>query len=90
MTFVPILPKELDFPEILGLRTPLATLVLNTEEDYLYTLEGMKESDKILKQVFQKAHAAEKYRGSFHPGGHKFDRSMQSEAFDWYDRWLKN
>lgn len=90
MTFVPILPNELDFPEILGLRTPLATLVLNTEEDHLYTIQGMKESDKILKQVFQKAGAVEKYRGSFHPGGHKFDRSMQSEAFDWYDRWLKN
>lgn len=90
MTFVPILPNELDFPEILGLRTPLATLVLNTEEDHLYTIEGMKESDKILKHVFQKAGATEKYRGSFHPGGHKFDRKMQSEAFNWYDRWLKN
>ncbi len=89
MTYVPMLPKELDFPEILGLRAPLPTLVLNDSEDQLYTPEGMKTADTILKEVFEKAGAADRYKASFYPGEHKFDKPMQKEAFDWFDRWLK-
>ena len=90
MSYVPILPKELDFPEILGLRAPLPTLVLNDSEDSLFTLSEMKKADKILRDVFAKADASDKYRCSFHPGPHKFDLAMQKEAFDWFDQWLKS
>lgn len=89
MTYVPLLPNELDFPEILGLRAPLATLVLNDSEDGLYTLPEMKNADKILRDVYHKAKADDRYVCSFYPGPHKFDRKMQSEAFAWFDRWLK-
>jgi dienelactone hydrolase len=90
MSYVPILPKELDFPDILGLRAPLPTLVLNDSEDNLFTLSEMKKAEKILQDVFAKADASDKFRCSFHPGPHKFDLAMQKEAFDWFDRWLKN
>ena len=89
MTYVPLLPNELDFPEILGLRVPLPTLVLNDEEDNLYTLPEMKQADNILKEVFKKAGADNRYKCSFYPGPHKFDKKMQTEAFDWFDKWLK-
>lgn len=90
MTYVPLLPNELDFPEILGLRTPLPTLVLNDDDDELYTLSGMKQADKILKKVYKKANSADHYQCSFYPGPHKFDAKMQAEAFGWFDRWLKS
>jgi dienelactone hydrolase len=89
MTYVPVLPNELDFPEILGLRAPLPTLVLNDNDDELYTLPEMKKADAILRKVFQKAKASEHYQCSYYPGPHKFDAGMQSEAFAWFDRWLK-
>ncbi len=89
MTYVPLLPNELDFPEILGLRVPLPTLVLNDSEDGLYTLPEMQSADRILAQVYEKAGATDRYRCSFYPGEHKFDAAMQKEAFDWFDRWLK-
>ena len=89
MTYVPLLPWELDFPEILALRAPLPTLVLNDSADFLYTEPEMKRADGILRQVYAKAGAAERYRCSFYPGPHKFDSAMQAEAFDWFDRWLK-
>lgn len=89
MTYVPLLPNELDFPEILGLRVPLPTLVLNDEDDNLYTLPEMKQADEILKAVYNKANAADRYKCSFYPGPHKFDKKMQTEAFNWFDRWLK-
>ncbi|MEO5582765.1 MAG: hypothetical protein ABIR66_08735 [Saprospiraceae bacterium] len=89
MTYVPILPNELEFPEILGLRAPLPTLILNDSEDSLYTVPEMNKADNILKEVYEKAKASERYRCSFYPGPHKFDAKMQIEAFDWFDRWLK-
>jgi dienelactone hydrolase len=89
MTYVPMLPKELDFPEILGLRVPLPTMVLNDSEDGLYTLPEMNRANTILREVFEKANAADRYQCSFYPGIHKFDAEMQTEAFDWFDKWLK-
>jgi len=88
MLYVPLLPNELDFPEIFGLRAPLPTMVLNDEQDDLYTMPEMKRADSMLAEVFKKAGAPERYKCSFYPGPHKFDRKMQEEAFAWFDKWL--
>ncbi|WP_373520244.1 alpha/beta hydrolase family protein [Aquiflexum sp.] len=90
MTYIPMLPRELDFSEILALRAPKPTMVLNNNEDNLFTLGEMKRADEIISGIFQKAGALERYKCSFYPGPHKFDQAMQQDAFDWLDRWLKN
>jgi dienelactone hydrolase len=90
MIYVPGLPGLLDYPEILGLRVPLPTLVLNNSNDSLFTLDAMREADRTLTEVYAKAHAGDRYKASFYPGPHKFDLAMQAEAFAWFDRWLKS
>jgi hypothetical protein len=89
MIYIPGLPADLDYPEILGLRVPQPTLVQNDVDDALFTLPEMKRADEILSEVFAKAGAADRYRCTFYPGVHKFDRAMQNEAFAWFERWLK-
>jgi dienelactone hydrolase len=89
MAYVPLLPNELDFPEILGLRVPLPTLVLNDNDDELYTLPEMNRAEKILKEIYKKAKAEDHFKCSYYPGPHKFDAKMQEEAFNWFDHWLK-
>lgn len=89
MTYVPLLPRDLDFPEILALRAPAATMVLNCREDPLYTLPEMQRADAILRETFERAGAADRYRCNFYGGGHKFDLEMQADAFAWFDRFLK-
>jgi dienelactone hydrolase len=89
MMWVPGLPKYLDYPEILGLRVPLPTMVLNNNEDPLFTLSEMHQADGILRAVYEKAGAPERYACQFYPGPHKFDAQMQGDAFAWFDRWLK-
>ncbi|MCK5673622.1 MAG: hypothetical protein KAH95_09605 [Spirochaetales bacterium] len=88
MAFVPGLPGKIDFPEILGLRVPLPIMVLNNNDDSLYNLEEMRNADKMLKELYEKAGAEDKYRCSFYPGVHKFDSKMQKEAFTWFKKWL--
>jgi dienelactone hydrolase len=89
MTYTPLLSRYLDFPEILSLRAPLPTMVLNDIDDSLYTMPEMKKADEILKEIFSKAGAGDKYTGKFYPGPHKFDAEMQQDAFGWFDRWLQ-
>ncbi len=89
MIYIPGLPLDLDYPEILGLRVPLPTMVLNDIDDSLFTMPQMQRADTILQQVFEKAGAADRYRCNFYPGPHKFDLTMQNDAFAWFDRWLK-
>lgn len=88
MCFVPHLPRDLDFPEILGLRTPRATMIMNTHDDGLFTHAEMERAEGILTRVFASAGAPDRFKCAWHPGGHKFDLPMQREAFAWFDRWL--
>lgn len=89
MCYVPGLPHELDYPEIIGLNAPNPVLVLNNRQDQLFTMPEMERADRILTEVYRKAGAAGHYRANFYDGPHKFDRDMQKDAFAWFDRWLK-
>ena len=88
MIYVPHLATEMDYPDILGMRAPLPTMVQNNTEDPLFTLAEMRRADVMLRQVYEKADAGDRYSCSFYAGEHKFDIAMQEDAFDWFDRWL--
>jgi dienelactone hydrolase len=90
MAYTPLLPRDLDFPEILALRAPAATMVLNCTEDALYTVPQMQRADSMLRETFEKGGAAPMYRCNFYSGGHKFDLEMQKDAFEWFERHLKS
>jgi dienelactone hydrolase len=89
MLYPPLLPRFLDFPEVLALRVPLPSLVLASEGDPLFSLEEARRAGSMLTDIYAQAGAPEKARVSFHPGPHQFNRAMQEEAFAWLDRWLK-
>ncbi len=88
MCYVPLLPRDLDYPEVLGLRAPLPTLVINTRDDPFFTRTEMERADAMLGKVYASSGSPENYRGSWYPGHHQFNRAMQAEAFGWFDRWL--
>jgi dienelactone hydrolase len=89
MCYVPLLPRDLDYPEILGLRAPLPTLVINAREDPFFTLAGMQDAAAILTNVYTASGHPEKFACSWYPGHHQFNRAMQAEAFAWFNRWLE-
>jgi dienelactone hydrolase len=88
MIYIPHLARDLDYPEIFGLRAPRPALVLDDTEDVLFTLPEMRRADAMLHSVYASMGAADRYRCSYYPGPHKFDPPMQEEAFAWFDRWL--
>lgn len=89
MAYTPLLPQYLDFPEIAALRAPSPLFVQNNSSDELFSFGEMTRAGSILEEVYEKAGAAEALRVEFYPGPHKFDRTMQEDAFDWLDRRLR-
>ena len=55
MCYVPGLPRDLDYPEVLGLGAPNPVLVLNNRQDALFTMPEMERADRILTEVYKKA-----------------------------------
>jgi hypothetical protein len=88
MVYVPLLPRFFDFPEILGMRVPAPAMVQATTQDPLYTFKEVERSAELLSSVYQKAENADTFKFSSYEGPHKFDRTMQEDAFEWLDRWL--
>jgi len=88
MIYVPGAPALLDFPEILGMRAPLPTMVLATSQDPLYTRAETERAGQILRETWRKAGAPDAVQVQFHEGPHKLDREMQAQAFQWWERWL--
>jgi len=89
MLYIPLLSRYMDFPDVLGMRAPLPSLVLATEEDPLFKAEEVKQALNTLEQVYAKAGSPESFSWAIHPGPHQFDRAMQSQAFEWLDHHLK-
>lgn len=89
MTYVPLLPKDLDFPEILAMRAPAATMVLNNRQDQLFTPPEMQRADTMIADTFRRANASGRYKCNYYDGPHKFDGQMQQDAFEWFDKFLK-
>ena len=87
MVYIPGLPLDLDYPEVLGLRVPLPTLVLNDEDDSSRWPRCTGPIASWPRSTPRRRRGA--LYASFYPGPHKFDRPMQEEAFAWFDRWLK-
>src|SRR5258708_12452830 len=65
MCYIPGLPRDLDYPEILGLAPPNPVLVLTNRQDQLFTIPEIEQANRILTEVYKKAAAPGRYRTAF-------------------------
>lgn len=88
MTFIPGLYRSLDLADMVGLHAPNALLVQQCTADNLFPQAAMVGAVEKIDQIYRKAGAPEKFRGSFHAVPHSFTPAMQDETFAWFERWL--
>jgi len=88
MLYVPYLNRFLDMPDVIALRAPAPLMVQYDMEDQLYTIDGQKQADQKIAQIYSKMGYPDNYVGKFYPGPHKFDAEMQEDAFRWFEKWL--
>ncbi|MCS7239512.1 MAG: prolyl oligopeptidase family serine peptidase, partial [Thermoguttaceae bacterium] len=87
--FVPTLHRYLDLPDVVGMMAPKPLLVQQCAQDRLFPPEGMKESVEKIAAIYEKAGARGQFVGRFYDIPHIFSKTMQEEAFDWFDHHLK-
>jgi dienelactone hydrolase len=80
--------RYLDMPDLAALIAPRSVLVINGSRDQLFPLEGVKAAFAKIEQCFRKAGAPERQRCSLYDAPHQFNVKMQSEAWDWLERWM--
>jgi len=88
MIYIPGLPRYMDYPDLLAMRAPLPALVIASRHDPLFSVDEVLKAESVLKAVWKKAGAQEKFRLSWYDGPHQFNAAMQDEAFAWFDHHL--
>lgn len=87
--FLPAIHQYLDWPDIVALHAPKPLLVQQCEQDRLFPLAGMHESVDKIAAIYDKVGAKNQFTGSYYDVPHRFTRTMQDDAFAWFDEKLK-
>ncbi|MET0214877.1 MAG: alpha/beta hydrolase family protein, partial [Vicinamibacterales bacterium] len=80
--------RYVDLPDIAGLIAPRAVLVINGSQDRLFALEGVKMAFDKIARCYAKAGAPDRSRCRLYDAPHEFNLDMQTEAWEWFRRWL--
>ncbi|NUP76072.1 MAG: hydrolase [Nonomuraea sp.] len=82
----PGLARHLDIPDVASIAAPRPMLLLDGEQDTLFTPEGVRAAYAKLRAVWASRHAARHLRTEIRPGlGHVFTEPLQDEVFGWLD-----
>ncbi len=74
----PGLAPAFEWPEVAGVAERARFLVQFAAEDALFPSDGMRDADALLQHLFEDD--ADRYRSSWHPGGHVFTQEFLAEA----------
>jgi dienelactone hydrolase len=85
---VPGLYRFMDYPDVASLAIPSALLVINGSRDGLFNLDGVHASFEKLAACYKKAGVADRFRGRMYDTPHEFNTQMQTEAWEWLQRWI--
>lgn len=89
MMYVPRQYQFLDLPDIASLNVPQPLLIMNAEQDHLFPMEGMKAAEDKISRIYAKTGAPEKFQVNYYDVPHSMTITMQDDAFEWLERWLK-
>jgi dienelactone hydrolase len=81
--------NDLDYPDVASLACPKPMLFFAGEQDTLFPVPSVKDAYDKMRQVWESQGAGDKLVTRLVPGGHTFNATMQDEAFDWMDKYLR-
>lgn len=89
MIYVPGQMRYLDLPDVVSLNAPRPLFVINCLQDRLFTLAGMQAAERKLRAIYEKMESPERFHCRYYDVPHSLNVSMQNDAIDWLERWLK-
>ena len=85
----PSVYRALDHPDIAAIGAPRPLLVLQCEQDGLFSLDSMRAACDDICRVYQDCGHPERFTPRFYDVPHCLNRQMQEEMFAWLDQWLE-
>lgn len=84
------LANYMDLPDVAALACPKPMLFFNGADDKLFPVEGVKESYRVMREVYDSQQAGDKLVTRIWPGKHFFSKAMQAEVLKFFNRALSN
>lgn len=78
-----------DFPLLASLIAPRPMLILNTDKDRIFPLDGVVDVYQKTRQVYQALDAEENIGLALYEGPHKDTQPLRVSAFHWFERHFK-
>jgi dienelactone hydrolase len=87
--FVPGLAATFELSDVVSVGMPAALMVQQCAQDDLFSPAGMHHACEKISRIYAKAHMNERFACHFYDVPHQFNAAMQTDAFEWLDRWLR-
>lgn len=78
-----------DFPLLASLIAPRPLLIVNTDDDRIFPLDGVVDVFSKTRGVYEKLGARDRLGLALYQGGHKDTQPLRVPAFHWFERHLK-
>lgn len=85
---IPGLRRYMDYPHVASIACPKPTLFFNGTKDKLFPVEGVKDAYRTMENVWKEQRAADRLVTKLWDEKHFFNRSMQKEVLDFFNKWL--
>ena len=86
---IPGLRRYLDYPHVASIACPKPTLFFNGTRDKLFPTEGVEDAYRDMRAVWENQGASNRLVTKLWDEKHFFNREMQKETLEFFDRWLK-
>lgn len=86
---IPALRRYLDYPHVASIACPKPTLFFNGTRDKLFPIEGVKDAYREMEAVWKSQGASDRLVTKLWDEKHFFNKEMQKETLEFFDRWLK-
>ncbi len=78
-----------DFPVLTSLIAPRPLMILNTDKDLIFPLDGVVDVYQKTRKVYEAMNAGDKIGLALYEGAHKDTQPLRVPAFHWFERYLK-
>ncbi|MDP7051521.1 MAG: alpha/beta hydrolase family protein, partial [Verrucomicrobiota bacterium] len=78
-----------DFDQVAALVAPRPLMILNTDDDRIFPLDGVNRIFNQVRHIYDLHGARDKLGLVITPGGHKDTQPLRVPAFNWFNRHLK-
>lgn len=86
---IPALRRYLDYPHVASIACPKPTLFFNGTQDKLFPIEGVRDAYWEMEAVWKSQGASDHLVTKLWDEKHFFNKEMQKETLEFFDRWLQ-